>query len=362
MDTSPVNNLANKWQKLLRARRSIRQAQTLVAAAKARGRTGPACLIVNLAQMGDIILSAGIAAALRDKLPHSPLVFAAPAQWVSILEGDPVLDGVVGVHSLHEARALARSGLFQTTYILDIPIPKLLGYFDGVPGVFRYDAPTTADWFTFNRPLMSFYEANAGLPGGSARPRVWLRSEDRVYADNLFSQHKLSADNGPIIALHTHSSMAAKNWPADRFAALVSRWHAKHGASFVVIGGLGEGTLLNNRPGVVHCAGQLSVKQTAAVIARSDFFVGPDSGLAYVAEAMQTPGLIILGATVPETSGPRDASFSYIRPVGACLPACHRACDRAPLCITSLDVDTVDAALERAWQAHARRQTPCAFP
>ncbi len=352
-----MTSLQDKWDKAGRVWRQKRQAQALLAEAGRAGRTGPKCLVVNTAQMGDVVLSAGVVAALRARMPQSTVLFAGVQTWLRVVEGDPNIDGALAVQSLYEVRALAKSGLFDTVYVLDIPIPTLLNYLDGIPRVFRYGPPTTGDWFTYGRNLMSFYEANAGLDEGEARPRVWVGAEDAARADALFAKHGLSPQT-PLIALHTHSSMAAKNWAGDGFAALTARWQERHGARFVVVGGPNEGQAVAHVPGVVNLAGQLSVKETAAVIARCDFFVGPDSGLAYVAEAMGTPGLVLLGATVPETSGPRASSFSFVRAPGACLPACHRACVRVPLCISALGVDQVDRALQMAWDRRAKKKQP----
>ncbi len=351
-----MTELQDKWDKARRVWRQKRQAQALLAEAQRAGRTGLKCLVVNTAQMGDVVLSAGVVAALRARMPQAALLFAGAKTWLPVVDGDPNMDGVLAVQSLYEVRALAKSGLFDTVYVLDIPIPTLLDYLDGIPSVFRYGPPTTGDWYTHNRNLMSFYEANAGLADGEAHPRVWVGPEHAARADALLKQYDLGESQAPLIALHTHSSMAAKNWPGERFAELTARWQETHGARFVVVGGPGEGQAVAHVPGVVNLAGQISVKETAATIARCDFFVGPDSGLAYVAEAVETPGLVILGATVPETSGPRSASFSFVRAPGACLPACHRACVRVPLCITSLSVDMVDWALEDAWRTHGKKR------
>ncbi len=349
--------LHGKLEKGLRARRLCREAQAQVAAARDAGRTGLPVLVTQLAQMGDVVLAAGVAAVLRERLPQSPFVFACQPRWTGIVKDDPLFDGVLGAQTLYEVRALARLPLWETVYVLDIPIPTLLRYLDGVPAVFRYAPPTTADWFTQGRHLMALYEQNAGLPEGSARPRVWRSLADGAFAATVMP------NASPCIALHVHSSMAAKNWPPERFAELIARGHARRGTQWVILGGPGEASELAGLPGVTLLTGQLTVPQAAAVIAWCDFFVGPDSGLAYVAEAVGTPGLVILGATVPETSGPRatagSPAWTFMRAPGACVPACHRECVRAPLCITHLTVDAVDDALERAL---ARQEALCASP
>lgn len=355
-----MTSLQQKWDKGRRTWRLRAQARALVQDARRRGLTGPACLITNLSQMGDVVLSAGIVAALRRRFPDSPLVFAGQPRWLEILTDDPNVDGLLGAQSLFEVRALAQLGLFGTVYVLDIPIPNLLSYLDALPNIYRYAPPTTGDWFTQGKNLMALYEQNAGLEEGEAAPRVWVRPEDHETAARLAPE---ASGRGPLIAVHTHSSMASKNWPMENWAVLIERWTAEQGARFMVLGGPGEAEELRGLPSVTHLAGRLTVKETAALIARCDFFVGLDSGLAYVAEAVGTPGLVILGATVRETSGPRSSQFSYVRAPEACLPACHRACRRQPLCITHLGVNSVDRALAQAWRCAGRKEAAsCASP
>lgn len=354
-----MTTLTGRYDKGVRIWRLVRQARAGIAAARReRGRAAAPVLVTNLAQMGDVVLSAGVVAALRERLPEAPLFFAGQPAWLDVLEGDPVVDGLLGARSLFEVRALARAGLFETVYVLDIPIPSLLHYLDGLPCVFRYAPPTTGDWFLRGEKLMTLYERNAGLDEGEAAPRVWIRPEDVRFAQHIWDDQGLTGGepSGPVVALHTQSSMDSKNWPLEHWAALMHEWRAKHGARFVVVGGPGEAEALRGLPGVTHLAGRLSLKQTAAVIARCDLFAGLDSGLAYIAEAVHTPGLVVLGSTVAETSGPQWDGVSFVRAPDACLPACHRACTRQPLCITHLGVPTVDRALEAVWERRLVRE------
>ena len=162
-----------RWQKGVRTLRLIASARRDIARVRRRpDRCGPACLVTNLSMMGDVVMSAGIVAALRERLPDSPLFFLCQPRWAELLEGDPAVDGVLGARTFFELRALGKSRLFDTLYVLDIPIPDLIHYLDGVPGVFRYGPPTTANWFLQKRHLVALYEENAGLPEGSTSSRV----------------------------------------------------------------------------------------------------------------------------------------------------------------------------------------------
>lgn len=321
-----------KFQKGLRILGLVRQARAQINAARAQGKDGPPVLVVMRAQMGDVVMGLGVAAVLRaERHLKSPLLFGCQPQWQGLAIHDPVLDGTLAVQTLAEVRVLAR--LFPVIYVLDIPIPNLLHALDGVASVFRYGQPTTADWFTHGWHLIDLYAQNAGMGRGTVTPRVFLRDADKP---------SLPPFDGITLALHTHSSMAAKNWPASRFAELVARHPS---VRFVLMGAAGEGGELGSLPNVVNLTGHLTLTQTAAAIASCDLFVGPDSGPAYMAWAVGTRTLTLFGATVPETSGPCGPGHVGVRAPGACVPACHRACVHTPLCINSLTVDAVSEAL-----------------
>src|SRR5690348_10322834 len=110
--------LQEKLQKGVRTLRLIANARAAVAGARRAGKSGPALLVTNLAQMGDVVISAGVVAALRERFPASPLLFAGQPRWREVLEGDPAVDGLLGALTLFEVRALARAGLFGTVYVL----------------------------------------------------------------------------------------------------------------------------------------------------------------------------------------------------------------------------------------------------
>lgn len=342
---------AERFRKAGRSLRLVAASRHLVRRARWHGRSGPVVLLSNLAQMGDVVLSAGVAAAVRERERDGIVLMVVRPEWRNIIEDDPVLDGVLSAQSLFEVRALARyGGPFDVVYLIELPIPNLIHYFVGLPNIYRYAPPTTGDWFRHGH-LLSHYERNAGLAEGRAKPRIWIRACDRATVDELWRELDGRRGSGPIIALHTRSSVGTKNWPEDRFQELVNRWQDTHDAHFVVVGGKGEGERLRGQSNATVLGGRLTAKETAEVIRRCDFFVGLDSGLAYVAEAVGTPGLIIFGSTAPQTCGPRGPQYSAVRPAGACDPACHGLCVRSPHCIATLTVDEVDAAMRRAWYA-----------
>jgi ADP-heptose:LPS heptosyltransferase len=101
-----------------------------------------------------------------------------------------------------------------------------------------------------------------------------------------------------FLAIHPGSGSAAKNWPADRFAALVATVSA--GRRFLLVEGPADRAAaapLRALEGAV-LADTLPPRILGAVLARAGVYVGTDSGVSHLAAAW--------GATVVALFGPTD--------------------------------------------------------
>jgi ADP-heptose:LPS heptosyltransferase len=158
------------------------------------------------------------------------------------------------------------------------------------------------------------------------------------------------------IAVHVGAGTAAKQWPADRWRDLVAWLVVRLGAEVVLVGGKGERIIARRiigpspYPGVIDWTGQLGVGELAAVIEKSDLFVGADSGPAHLAAAVGTPAVVLFsGTNDPRQWRPWGTGVTVVRREVRCSP-CHR--ERCPLrdhpCMKGLQVEEVARAVEEA--------------
>jgi ADP-heptose:LPS heptosyltransferase len=136
-----------------------------------------------------------------------------------------------------------------------------------------------------------------------------------------------------FLAVHPGSGSPAKNWPADRFAALV-RAHGAGGPWLLVIGPADEdaAAALQGLPGAVPLR-QAPARVLGALLARAGLYVGNDSGVSHLAAAAGAPTLALFGPTDP----------AVWAPVGPLVEAV-RSPDKK---MGGLELATVDAALMR---------------
>ncbi len=127
-----------------------------------------------------------------------------------------------------------------------------------------------------------------------------------------FAQRELPA-GAPLLALSPCSSQRFRNfrdWPAERFAE-VADYAASLGFRVVVTGGpsmrersyAAAITSAASVP-VIDLVGRTRLKELAAVLARCAGLVGPDSGPAHVASALDVPVIGLFATSNPARTGP----------------------------------------------------------
>lgn len=187
-------------------------------------------------------------------------------------------------------------------------------------------------------------------PAADAWARAWLE-------DNI-------PDNAPLIALGPFAGNSVlKQWPLPNFAALGRRLIAD-GGRIVIVGGPGDREQAEHLcakigPGAVNVAGACFLPQTAAVLRRCTLFVGDDSGPMHLAAAAGIPVVALFGPSCPHRFRPWTPSAEVVwhqlpcSPCSAAAPGenhadCCTVCIHPePLCIQSITVEEVQAAIER---------------
>jgi ADP-heptose:LPS heptosyltransferase len=142
-------------------------------------------------------------------------------------------------------------------------------------------------------------------------------------------------------------TMAAKRWP--HFAALAARFDD------VVVVGTGDdmrafdGTPTRFPAHVRSFVDELTLRETAELMAAAAIVVGNDSGLSHVAAAVGVATLMLFGPTDHECLGPMPSNATVLRAGLPCEPcwktAPLAACARRIDCLARLDVDRVESAV-----------------
>ena len=158
-----------------------------------------------------------------------------------------------------------------------------------------------------------------------------------------------------FIHIHPASRWLFKCWPAEKMAALIERLHdAGHQVVISAAPDAAEIAMIEaitsrlSRP-VLSLAGQLSLKELAALTAHARLFIGVDSAPMHIAAAMGTPTVALFGPSGDREWGPWGVAQRIVTSEAhPCRPCGIDGCGGGKIsdCLASLSVDRVHAAVQ----------------
>jgi heptosyltransferase III len=155
-----------------------------------------------------------------------------------------------------------------------------------------------------------------------------------------------------LALIHPAAAFATKQWATENFARVLE-YLAEKGFASVAIAAPDEGALIQDlisASSVAITTFALSLPEVTALAARSNLFVGNDSGIAHIAAAVETPSVVIFGSSNvahwhPWSRSAAEVVFEEM----PCQPCHGYFCEKfaQPECILRVPVSRVIAAIER---------------
>ncbi|MRD74001.1 putative lipopolysaccharide heptosyltransferase III [Rhodocyclus tenuis] len=322
-------------------------------------------LIIKLRHHGDVLLAAPVFSVLKAHAPHIAIDALVYADTAAMLTLHPAIDHVHTIDRQWKklgplAQAQAEWQLLQTLrgqhydlviHLTEHPRGAWLARLTGahwavapeVRGRGRFwrsafthfvGAPRNALRHTVERNLdalrrIGVYPSPAErcvslVPGGDAEARVAAL----LAAHGIAATTATDSDHG-FVLVHPASRWHFKCWPAAKMAALINALHAA-----------GQRVVLSAAPDAaeramieaiqaqlpspaISLAGQLSLKELAALAARAKLFIGVDSAPMHIAAAMGTPCVALFGPSGDREWGPWQAPADDA-PDSSATPRRHR--------------------------------------
>jgi heptosyltransferase I len=130
-------------------------------------------------------------------------------------------------------------------------------------------------------------------------------------SDLAFAAQYADGDH-PLVVISPCSSQRARNfrnWRIENYAAVVEHLESRYGARVALTGGRSDlerryGQRLAEVSDAVDLTGETSLKQLAALIAKADLVICPDSGPAHMATALGTTVIGLYATSNPARTGP----------------------------------------------------------
>lgn len=153
-------------------------------------------------------------------------------------------------------------------------------------------------------------------------------SKDIQYIDEQL--HSL-VDNKAKIAMCVKTVEATRNWPADKFIALINQIVDKYDAQIVLVGVNSDKdiieTILNGvekKNNVIDIAGKTNLRQLNALFYKMDFLINFDNGMGHFAAAAGCPTLTLFSNALPLQFRPLHDKTLIVESGLACVQNCTK--------------------------------------
>ncbi|MCA9912257.1 MAG: WecB/TagA/CpsF family glycosyltransferase [Anaerolineae bacterium] len=306
-------------------------------------------LLVQLGDIGDLILTTPAIAALRNALPDAHLALLTASHAAAVLEPGAV-DEVVSFDKR----------IFNSSYALLFP-----SNFAEIWKLRRgnYDTVIFFHHFTLKLGTLKFWliakasgaERILGLDNGNGwfltdcipdegfgakhQAQYWLELVGLLGADSEPQRAQVGFDDGVLplpvnmglrVVIHAGSGgySLARRWEPENFAAVADDLIENRGAEIVLVGTPGDNAdeveSLMQHP-AQNLSGKTSLTQLADVIRSADLYIGADSGVMHLAAAVRTPMIAIFGPSTHEASGPwtPNGKVVVLRSAPECSPCSY---------------------------------------
>ncbi len=356
-------------------------------------------LVVQLADIGDVVLTSPFLRELRSFLPCASITLAVQPRMFNLVEKCPYVDEVVPFrwrtignwkdafrgHVLLWLEASRLAGrLWKKHFDTAVSLrwnndacqaaavilmyasgaPRRIAYING-PGDFLFHRLGDVNRLTTGGPVRGALKHEIerqldilhflGAQPKDTRLEVWTSKDDEQFARDFLSGHGIVPPDF-LIALAPGAAWAYRRWPADRFVEL-GRWlQETYNAFILIIAGKGEQDLARQvETGLqtrltINLAGRTTLRQMAAVLKRCNLFLGNDSGPMHIAAASGVPSVGLFGPGEYERFRPWGKNNETIRLGLTCNPCSENCRFNEARCIQGITVAQVRSALEKKLQ------------
>jgi len=267
-------------------------------------------LILRLSSIGDVILTTPVLAAIKKKYPDATIDFVVMESFKDAISGNPNIDNLIlfnkkkyqGIRGIYRFARTLKGRRYDLIIDLHAKIrSRLIALF--VKGkVLRYKK--RALWKSLLVPLrLVRYHVDDTIVRNYFKPlekmHVYFTQEELTFDFDAQNSAKVKPYRRAIV-MAPGAANPTKQWPLSHFAGLGKMLDGP----IVLIGGKDEYQIFQDICDAIgnrcqNLAGQLSLKESGALIATAKFIVCNDSGPFHMARGTQTKAYVIFGPTDP---------------------------------------------------------------
>jgi len=336
-------------------------------------------LLVQLGDIGDVVLTFPAIQALKETFPEKKLVVCVRDKAEDLVKDCPWLDGVVSIgkgqrnffaeaiHQFNFFRALRRCGFGVAVELRTGTRGAILTFLSGAPWRIGRFADDGKLWR--NRLFTELVDPADELKQYAAEhslniirplnvnirnriPRIVVSDQRKREALALFEKEGMAADRA-VFAIHPFSLWKFKEWEIDQWVLLADDLVERFQCHVIITGSPEERVRAReiqerSKSGVFNLAGRTAIGLLPAVMQACRFFIGVDTAALHIAAAVGTPTIGIFGPSSPVCWAPRGEGHYVVSKRMACVPCRNKGCQDSEisLCLRELSYIEVKEKLE----------------
>jgi len=336
-------------------------------------------LVIKASALGDVVHALPVLPYLKSVDPEMDIDWLVEEPIAPLLEGHPGLRKVLQIRTREWRKNLvggclrmlaAGISLRRERYdlVLDLQGNSKSGFFTrmtGAPKRYGFDADSVREWancLSTNCKVAVPEEgghvtdrllvvARQALPGGSAPPSAGSLPIDpearRRVLDRLAA---FGLGDGKLVILHCGTTWKSKRWPLENWLEVTRDFARNEGIRPVLTWGsrdeLTAAEQLSKNTTAIVWPG-CSLPELAALLARADMVIGPDTGPIHIAAAVGSPTVSLYRATDAARNGPRGGGHIRLQAPLDCSPCRKKECGRDSECAHSISVAAVLTAARK---------------
>ena len=271
-------------------------------------------LFITLSNIGDVILTTPTLEALHSKFPNATFDIVGDKRSEILFKYCPYIDnfyqknkelGWFGVLVLIKKLREKKYDL-----AVDLRSDGILYLVKAKKKLFKTSNKSSLKMHSAEKHFLSLKKI---VENNIPLTTIWLSDYEKDLANKIFSKYK----NKSLLTIGVGANFEGKIWEIANYIKLASILN-KFFDVIILVGDKNDTSLskkfsLGYKGEIIDCCGLYNLLETAAIIKKSDFFVGNDSGLGHIASAVKTKSFTIFGVGEPNRYSPWGCNASWLQ-------------------------------------------------
>jgi ADP-heptose:LPS heptosyltransferase len=341
----------------------------------------PRILLIHTGKIGDLVCATPVFREIKNKFPGSYLAAAIREQNYGVIQNNPRIDKVIFLNSekyqgffgeMKLIREIVKEKFTQSINLSPRTFNIILPFWAGIPERITSSSKLTGRvaWFFsyFNNYRLEYKQRDSkprhnleilkflGIKDFSDKKEMFTSAESEQKANKFLEINNLKKEE-LLIGISVTAGNKIKEWEAIKFSQLADWLIEKLGAKIIFVGAQDDivrlGKVVDEMKHKSILTTGFKLEELAALFKKFKLFISVDTGPLYIAHAVGTPVVDIVGPVDPGVQPPQDEISEIVKKDIYCFPCCFiippaRECKEGHLrCIKEITVEDVFLAANK---------------